>query len=318
MSMHAVVGNGPVGRAVVRVLRAQGQDVRLVSRRPAMPDDQGVELIRADATSPAELANALHGADVVYNCANAPYHRWPQDLPAIWNGIQSAAEATGARLVIASNLYAYGRPGGAITAGDEFAPCSRKGTVRAELEKQALQAHENGTLQVAIVRASDFYGPEVRESVLGERFFGSVAAGKPAQLYGSRDAPHSYTYVEDFARTLVAVGGGQEADIWGRSWVVPNDKPRTVDELEALLRSHRPGARVQVMGGLMLRLGALFVPAAPEMIEMLYEFTEPFIADGSETTARLGVEPTALSDGLDVTLAWYTGSRDAQEATTNE
>lgn len=318
MSMHAVVGNGPVGRAVVRVFRAQGQNVRLVSRRPAMPDDQGVELIRADATSPAELANALRGANVVYNCANAPYHRWPQDLPAIWNGIQRASEATGARLVIASNLYAYGRPAGAITAEEEFAPCSRKGTVRAELEEQALQAHEDGRLQVAIVRASDFYGPEVRESVLGERFFGSLVAGKPAQLYGRRDVPHSYTYVEDFARTLIAVGGEHDAAVWGRSWIVPNDEPLTVDELEALLRARHPGARIQVMGGLMLRLGALFVPAAREMIEMLYEFTEPFIADGSETTARLGVEPTALPDGLDATLAWYTGSRDPQEVTANE
>jgi nucleoside-diphosphate-sugar epimerase len=337
--VHVVIGGGPVGRETVKMLLSRGERVRLVSRTNRMESLPGrLEVILADATVPESLGGALEGADVIYNCANAPYHRWPQELPPIWGGILEAVKREAARrtadredapplrYVIASNLYAFGAPGPsadpgaeALTAQNAFAPCSRKGRVRATLEEEALTAGvDTDNLLVGIVRASDFYGPEVRESVLGERFFEPLIAGKAATLYG-RDVPHSYAFVPDIARTNADLGTAPPTkELWNRSWIAPHAPAVTASHLEEILRELTVGPKIKIMGAGTVRLGALFVPAAREMIEMLYEFTQPFTVDSSETTRVLGTGATALADGLAETLAWYRGSERAQEETEDE
>jgi nucleoside-diphosphate-sugar epimerase len=271
-----------------------------------------VETVSADATDTQALTRAAAGASVIYNCANAPYHRWPADLPPIWRSVQHAAAANGARLVIGTNLYAYGDPGRALTSESEIAPCSRKGRVRAMLETEALEADAGGELSVTLVRASDFYGPEVTDSALGERFFGPAIAGKTASLAGRLDVPHSWVYLPDFAATMAAAGTSD--DSWGRTWIVPAAPPVTGKELEAAVRARLEqglgSARgedfhISSMGKGALRLGGLFVPAAREMVEMYYEFDRPFVSDGSGAERLLGVTPTSLDEGLARTLEWY-------------
>ena len=48
--------------------------------------------------------------------------------------------------------------------------------------------------------------------------------GKPAQLIGNIDVPHTHTYIPDFGKALVILGERSEAD--GQAWHVPNDHPR--------------------------------------------------------------------------------------------
>jgi len=56
---------------------------------------------------------------------------------------------------------------------------TRKGRVRAELARMAMEAHEKGRVQVALARAPDFYGPEADvTAVYGERVFYPALAGK--------------------------------------------------------------------------------------------------------------------------------------------
>jgi nucleoside-diphosphate-sugar epimerase len=56
---------------------------------------------------------------------------------------------------------------------------------------------------------------------------------------------------------------------------------------------------------LMMRMAGLFMPAAREMIEMMYEFNQPFIVDSSAFTRTFGMEPTPIEQGLAETLAWF-------------
>lgn len=298
---HAVVGAGPLGTAVVEELLAKGARVILISRSSRMGERKGLEQITCDATDAGALTEALKGADIIYHCANAPYHRWPQQLPPIWDGVlEATAAVAGRKLVVGTNLYAYGRPrdGQPLTAHSEINPCTRKGRVRAAVERKAMEFHRQGAVRAALVRASDFYGPGVRDSVLGEQFFAAARAGKPATLFGAADAPHSYAYLPDFAKTMAAVGLDAGDDVWGRSWIVPNDGPVTARELEAIMRRIEPRFSVKFMSRAMLRFGGLFVPMAREMVEMLYEFEQQFVADGSETEARFGIAPTGLASGL--------------------
>lgn len=59
------------------------------------------------------------------------------------------------------------------------------------------------------------------------------------------------------------------------------------------------------MPNLMLRLGGLFIPAARELREILYQFESPFVINSQETTDVFGLHPTALTETIDATLASY-------------
>ncbi|HYN48219.1 MAG TPA: NAD-dependent epimerase, partial [Candidatus Nanopelagicales bacterium] len=55
----------------------------------------------------------------------------------------------------------------------------------------------------------------------------------------------------------------------------------------------------------MLLLAGLFVPPAREMIEMSYEFEEPFLLDCSKIERAFGLRPTPLEESLAATIAWW-------------
>lgn len=311
--VHVVIGSGPIGRAVAAGLAGGGASTVLASRSAEQTPIPGVVTRNVDATNADQLRAVVQSAAVVYNCANAPYHQWPQKLPPIWDGILAAAVESGARLVIASNLYAYGAPSAPLDGSEPFAPCSRKGRVRATLESAALEAHERGELPVAIVRASDFYGPGVAESALGARFLNALLSGKSPMLFGSGDHPHSYTYVPDFADALVAVGTADDESVYGRSWIAPTAPPVTRSELQSALRTLGHPCSIGMMGVGMTRFAGLFVPAAREMVEMMYEFDRPFTVDSSETETRFALPPTPVPVGLEQTLRAFEAERNEKK-----
>ena len=81
MGLHVIVGAGPIGTATAEHLFALGHEVRMVTRSGAGPSV--VERVAADATDPDRLAELAKGAEALYNCANPPYHRWPQEWPPL-------------------------------------------------------------------------------------------------------------------------------------------------------------------------------------------------------------------------------------------
>ena len=95
MSLHVIVGAGPVGSATALRLAAGGDRVRVITRSGAGPDAGGIEKTAADATDSGKLAALAAGAAVVYNCASPPYYRWPQDWPPLAASVLAAAEHAG-------------------------------------------------------------------------------------------------------------------------------------------------------------------------------------------------------------------------------
>ena len=214
------------------------------------------------------------------------------------------------KLIISSNLYSFGKPSRVgneilpLTAKSLIYPCTKKGRVRADLEQTALAAHSRGEINVAIVRASDFYGPGVIDSALGERFFGALVKGKAGVLLG-KDVPHSYAFISDYGETMAILGTKGNSKQFGRSWIVPHGPPLSPSEIGLKLEPLTNGPVIKNMGGAMLRFGGLFVPAAKEMIEMLYEFNEPFTVDSGETESVFGIRPTPFDKGFHDTIEWY-------------
>ena len=297
---HVVLGAGPVGRAVVAALTARGLEPAVVTRSGAAVP--GAVSRAADVTEAAQAAAALAGAEVVFQCAQPAYHRWPEEFPALQAGIVDAAEAAGALLVVAENLYGYGPHDGSLTEDLPLAATTRKGRVRAEMWEALEAAHDAGRLRVVAGRASDFFGPGVEGSAVGDRFFGPLVKGKAAEAAGDPDRLHSYTYVADFGEALVRLSETPAA--WGRAWHVPNAPTVSTRALAARAAALAgTQGRVRAFARWQLRLVGLFVPAVREMVEMLYEFEEDFVVDHSAYAAVCGDHATPLDESLAATVA---------------
>lgn len=313
MALHVIVGAGPVGSATARLLAARGDEVRLLSRRGGGPSVAGVQLVAADATDAATLARHTSGAAALYSCAGPAYHRWPTDWPPLGAALLHAAGTSGAVLVTTGNLYAYGAVDRPMTEQLPARPNSVKGEVRAKLWADALAAHEAGRIRTAEVRGSDYLGAGTL-SAFTALVLPKVLAGKRASAPADLDAPHSWTYVGDVARTLVAVAADERA--WGRPWHAPTAPAMSLRRLAARAAelAGAPEARVATMPAIALRLAGLFDPAAREMLEVQYQLRGPFVLDSSAATAAFGIAPTPTDDALRETIEGLRDVKDPKHA----
>jgi nucleoside-diphosphate-sugar epimerase len=311
--LHVVFGTGPLGQATARALLGRGHRVRMVNRSGRALPLAEVEVVAGDAYDPASVTALSAGAAAVYQCAQPAYHEWVSKFPPLQRSVIAGVAPTGAKLVVAENLYMYGRVSGPIGEGLPYSAHTRKGEVRARMAEEVQAAYRSGTLRTVSGRASDFYGPGVLESALGERVFAAALAGKPAAAVSRLDVLHSYTYIDDFGEALARLGEHDAA--LGQAWHVPNAAPLTQRELLTMLFEELElPLRVSVIGRVMLSLAGLFMPGAREMVEMLYEFEQPFVVDSSKYTQAFGDHATPIRAGLRQTIGWYRERAAEQQA----
>ncbi|MGW6200999.1 NAD-dependent epimerase/dehydratase family protein [Kribbella sp. NPDC055110] len=291
--MQVVVGAGAVGSVVARLLVARGEQVRVITRSGSGPD--GAERIAADAKN--GLTEYVAGATAIYSCAGPAYNKWTSEWPRLGAALVAAAEASGAVLVSTGNLYGYGAVDGLMSEDLPLLPNTVKGQVRAKVWAAALAAHQAGRIRTAEVRGSDYLGAGA-VSPFSVTVLPMVIAGKRGMMPGDLDVPHSWTYVGDVARLLIAVADDESA--WGRAWHVPTPEPLSVRELatRAAELVGAPRAKVASMPTLVLRLAGLVDPAAREMVEMLYQWQRPFVIDSTAATVAFGIKPTPAVDAL--------------------
>lgn len=302
--LHVVFGAGPLGQATAAALLRRGHRVRVVNRSGQGTVPAGSELVTGDAYNAAQVRTLCTGATAVYQCAQPAYDQWTTKFMPLQTAIIEGVAPTGAKLIAGENLYMYGQVDGPIHADLPYAAHTRKGRVRAQMAEQLQAAHHSGKLRTASARGSDFFGPGVRGSTLGERVFEAALAGKAAQAIGRLDVPHSYTFIDDFGEAL-AILGERDAGL-GRAWHVPTAPPLTQGELiERIYRELGRKPQIRTMGRLMMRIGGLFIPEARETVEMLYEFEAPFVVDSSRFEQTFGMQPTPIDTALERTIAWY-------------
>ena len=313
VNRHVVAGLGAVGRAVVDELVERGIPVRAVARHRPSGLPAGVDVIEADLADPSSARRALAGAAVVYHAASAPYDRWPELLPGLMTGILEGAAATGARVVYADNLYAYGPVAGPLTEDLPHRATGPNGRVRAALAEAVMTAHAAGRVQAAIGRASDYYGPWGRQSTAGERLFVPALAGKPAQVLGDPDQPHTITYLADFARALVTLGTNERA--LGGIWHVPSAETLTTRQFVALVyevAGH--GARLRVLPATLLAGLALVSPMLRAVREQQHQRLAPWVVDHSAFERTFGATTTPHREAILTTLDWFSGEARSSRA----
>ncbi len=303
--LSVVIGaSGGIGSAVARELAAQGKRVRAVNRSGKADLPASVEIVRGDALDAASLREACREASVVFNCANVPYPEWETKFPPMMQNITAAASAANAKLIFADNLYMYGPVTGTITEDLPYAAPGHKGKLRARLATELLDAHRAGKVRVAIGRASDFYGPGVMNALAGKDLFGAVIAGKKAMWAGSLDAPHTLTFIEDFARGLIVLAERDEA--LGQVWHIPGAEPITGREfLRIAFQAAGTSPQMGAYSPLMIRLVGLFSPMVREVNETMYQFVAPFIVGGEKFARAFGGIATPHHKAIPQTVAWY-------------
>ena len=295
MSLHVILGAGPVGSAVAKLLAERGDQVRLISRRGAGPEHAGIERVRADGADAERLCELAAGAAALYNCANPLYHRWLVDWPPLAAALLTAAERSGAVLAIASNLYGYGPVDGPITAGTDLAATHPKLRVRADMWRDALSRHEAGRLRVVEARSSDYIEAN---SIFSFVLSKPLRAGKRAFVPSALDVPHSWTAIADAARTLVALATDPRA--WGQAWLVPTNPPMTVRELAGRYAAlvGAPSPKLSEVPYPVLWAAGLFDPLLRELRATRYQFIRPFVLDSSFTERTFDLRPTELDTAL--------------------
>ncbi len=302
MSSYVVVGAGPVGLETARLLGEQGHDVVLTSRSVGTVNPGHVRTAQADATDAAALERISRGADAIFMCAMAAYHRWPTDFFPIMDGVTRAAEIVGAKLIVLGNLYGYGANAASpLRPAMPLDPTSRKGTVRTIMWQRALRA----AVPAIEIRASDYlgYGAVTYFSLLA---LPALLEAKPVTFLGDLDAKHAWTFTRDVARTLVAAAS--YTGEWGRAFHVPSQhaSPRDLIRRAAAMLGKSPPEVGTSTPSQMAASGM------HEILEMSYLFESPLLVDSSDTEAVLGVKAQDLDVMIADTLRDHVGANPSQ------
>ena len=278
--------------------------MRLVTRSGRTDAPDGVQILGVDVSDPERAAEAARGAAAIYHCVGADYGHWRQLLPPVMAGVMHAAEATGARLVYGDNLYAYGPVETPLSEALPSSATGPNGRLRAELAARLLDAHHAGRVRATIGRASDFYGPRVRLSTVGDRVFAALLREKPAELLGNPDLPHTVSYIDDFAEGLVTLGERDEA--LGEVWHIPSAETLSLRQFVGLVAAQagRP-ARVHGVPSWIIRSLSLFNPTLRAVAEQLYQSERPWVVDHSKFADAFGAHPTPHPEAIARTLDWY-------------
>src|SRR5215471_16419790 len=303
--LQVVLGaTGGVGQVLVQALAAQGAQVRAVNRSGRAQFAASIEVMAADLTNRESTRAACQGATTVYHCAGVPYPQWLTYMPVWLDNVISAVSATGATLVYIDNNYMYAPTSQPLTEESPQAPVTRKGKLRKQLAETILAAHARGQIRATIGRTPDFYGPGVRTSAVGEQFFTTVVEGRRVPWLGKLDLPHALSFVEDVAHGLLVLGTHEQA--LGNVWHLPAAQALTGRQYIALA-SEAAGmqARPLAVPGLLLRVLGLTNPVLRESVEMLYEFNQPLLFDGSKYSRAFGGLPTSHQEAMRRTVAWY-------------
>ncbi|WP_420155396.1 NAD-dependent epimerase/dehydratase family protein [Siphonobacter sp.] len=298
--MQTILGSGgAVSVPLAQHLRTYTDDIRLVSRTPQRVNPTDT-LFPANLLDAAQVDAAVAGSSIVYLTAGLPYRTklWQQQWPIVIQNVLQACRNHQARLVFLDNIYALGYVHGPMTEETPLNPVSKKGEVRAKIARQLQEENQAGNVEIMIARAPDFYGPNVKTSVVDITVIQNLKKGKKAQWLINSEVKHSFIFTPDAGHAVALLGNTPEA--FGQIWHLPTAAPALTgaEFIAACAQELGVSSKFTTLPKWMVQLGGLFVPDLKESVEMLYQYEHEYLFDSSKFEKHFALQPTSYQEGI--------------------
>ena len=303
--MQTILGSGgAIGTELAKALSRFTNEIRLVSRNPRKVNDTD-SLFPADLSAQEQVEQAVQGSVICYLTLGYDYNTklWQEKWPPLIRNVVEACIKHQSKLVFFDNVYAIGGDNvKRITESSPISPSSKKGKVRAYVDKHILESVEKGKLTAILARAPDFFGPIKDKSVLMNLIYDNLAKGKKAQWFCNADVVHTTGFAPDLAQGTAILGNAPEA--FNQVWNLPVDsKALTGREWVKLFADEmNTSAEVQVLPGLGMGALGLFVPVLKEMYEMRYQFDREYYFDSTKFVTKFDYTATTNKEAVKKTV----------------
>ncbi len=301
---------GGIGYSVVNELLERGHAARILVRNRnkanrLFKENPLLSIVEGDVKNSGALKEAARGTRVLFHGVNYPYNMWEKNMEEVTGNIIEAAAASRATILFPGNVYNFGIPDMPIKEDTPPNPIARKGEIRVGLEKMLQEAAVQDRCRVIIVRAADFWGPNIINGLMDPNFVNPLKK-KGFRWVGKTDIPHQLTYTPDLAKLFVRLSREEglnafEVFNYG-SAVVPSIK----SWFEMIAQETGAPLRIQSLSKLMISGIGLFVPVLRELKEMFYLFENSVVLDDTKIKSFYpDFKPTVMTGAIRHTLAWF-------------
>ncbi len=328
--MKALVtgSTGFLGSNVVERLLAEGYEVRALARTTSNIThlkNTRAEIVFGDVEDYDSLCPVVEGIDVVFHAAGRVtpgWGRWQQFEATIAKGtenmLKASAEAGCPRFLYVSTGGVYGKACEGDTPACESTPCqvvfgpdTYYESAKMRAEKAALEYHNQGKIQVSIIRPGAIYGP--RDKLVADRVYRQVSL--PIVIWpGASNPKYSIVFVSDVVDCAIVAATSDRA-----VGQIYNVAPRYSVRFREFAAN-----MIQAMGGSKLQMtipysigyawcalmeswsGLRRVNDMPYLTRSALRFlNKGMVLDGSKARDELGWEPkVSIEEGTRLYVQW--------------
>ncbi|MGO4350030.1 SDR family NAD(P)-dependent oxidoreductase [Paenibacillus sp. MCAF9] len=311
MEKAIVIGaTGGTGAAITEELIKRGvstiafgrsrQKLEMFAEKLGNP--KNLTLAVGDAMRPEDIVAQSDGADVLFHCANVPYHEMVNKLIPLGESVMEAAERLAIKVVAIDGIYPYGKKQmDLVTEEHPKNPHTKKGKIRLDYERMLFSKRWSNA-KVMIVRLPDYYGPTANEASYLGSTLEAIAASKIAFFVGNMKVPREFIYLPDAAHMVTELAGKDTA--YGQNWNIPGAgliSGREIVRIAQIASGHaKPVIPLKKLG---LSLIGMSVPVMKEVVEMLYLTEEPLTLSGEKYKQFIGpITVTPFQEGITATI----------------
>lgn len=304
---------GNFGKAQAQALLNDGWEINLLIRDVAkfndhdMINDTRVTLVKGDASKHDDIVIAGQGCSAIVHGVNVAYDLWQSLMPKINQNVMQAAKQLNATILFAGNIYNFSPDDGPVYHEQSAQnPITKKGAFRKQLEQDMAHFAQTQGVQIIILRAGDYWGPDSSASSLFKYLvLDNITKGK-IWLSGRDDKKHAWSYLPDLGKIGVALLNKRDAlSLFEIFHSEGNDL--TMDEMivavenvvgKKLKRGKFPWWMIRMLG--------VFNKTMKEMLELRFMSDVAQSLNQDKLTDFLGDVPkTPLNEALKITFAFY-------------
>ena len=308
--------SGFIGGHLVRTLKADGWNVRILVNKTPLPGIEGIESVNGDILNSGVLEKAMSGMDIVFHLAAAVGSRVtdPRAFRMVnvdgTKAVLAAAQRTGTKRVVHfSSIGVLGAVKAEETASEDYptAPHTLYDQTKLAAEEAARLAAANG-LDVVVVRPGWVYGPGDRRTY---KFIRAVCRRRFALIAGApgRQTP---VYIDDLVAGILLVAARGRS---GAVYHLAGNEILTVEEMTRIVASacgvacprlKLPKTPTVAAAFILEKLFALINKETPLNRGKLSFFIDPKAMSSARAKNELGYAPEInFRTGVARTVDWY-------------